>query len=395
MAEQSWASERVKDIPFSSIRVIFDEAKRLEAMGRKVYHMEIGRPDFDTPAHIKEAAVKALSEGIVHYTASAGFPEVCQAIAEKLKRDNGLTYDPAGEVMLTPGVKYAVYCIMQGLLNPGDEVLLPDPCWLDYFHCVRLAGGVPVSIPLREELGFQLDPKEVEALITPRTKILVIITPHNPTGTVLAKETLAELADLAARRNLLVVSDEIYEKLIYDGATHHSFAGFPGMWERTLTLNGFSKAYAMDGWRLGYIAAPRSLVQPILKVQMYGVANVTSFAQFGAIAAYRGPQDCVTRMVAEFDRRRRMMYAAMAEMAGLRCHRPQGAFYFFPNVKAFGLSSLDMSTYLMREAGLATVPGSAFGQWGEGYIRLAYSDSFENLQEAMERMKEALAKLRR
>ncbi len=395
MAEQSWASDRVKDIPFSSIRVIFDEAKRLEAMGRKVYHMEIGRPDFDTPAHIKEGAIQALRGGVVHYTASQGIPEACRVIAEKLQRENGLTYDPTAEVMVTPGLKYAVYCIMQGLLNPGDEVLLPDPCWLDYFHCVRLAGGVPVSVPLREELDFQIDPDELERLITPHTKMLVVITPHNPTGTVLAKETLQALADVAIRHNLLVVSDEIYEKLIYDGTQHHSIAGFPGMWERTLTLNGFSKAYAMDGWRLGYIAAPRTFIQPILKVQMYGIANVTSFAQYGAIAAYRGPQDCVAQMVAEFDRRRRMMWEKLAAIPGLKVRRPQGAFYFFPNIKAFGLSSLDMAAYLMREAALATVPGSAFGRWGEGYLRMAYSDSYENLAEAMELLKEALAKLQR
>lgn len=395
MADIVWDSDRVKDIPLSSIRVVFEEARRLEAAGRKVYHMEMGRPDFDTPAHIKEAAIKALGQGIVHYTPSLGIPELCEAIAEKLQRDNGITVDPNGGILVTAGVKSVIYAIMQALLNPGDQVLLSDPCWLDYFHCVRLAGGVPVSVPLREELGYQIDPNEVERLITPRTKIMVVITPHNPTGMVADRKTLEALADIATRRNLLVVSDEIYEKLVYDGAVHHSIASFPGMFERTLTVNGFSKAYAMDGWRLGYLAAPKEIVRPVMKVHMYSTTCTTSFAQVGAVAAYRGPQDCVAAMVAEFDRRRRMIMDAIAEMDGVQCYRPRGAFYVFPNVKASGLTSLEMSGYLMREAALATVPGSAFGAQGEGYLRIAYADSYENLERAMGLMKQALAKLPR
>lgn len=393
MPERNWIAARVKDIPYSSIRVILGEATRMEASGRKVYHMEIGRPDFDTPAHIKEATVKALAEGLVHYTASQGVPQVCQAIAEKLERENGIKVDPAGEVILTAGVKSGVFNIMQALIDPGEEVLLPDPCWLDYLHIIRMAGGVPVAVPLREENGFQMDPEEVERLITPRTKMLVVITPHNPTGSVTSKENLEKLAEIAIRHNLLVISDEIYEKLIYDGQVHYSLGAFPGMAERTLTVNGYSKAYAMDGWRLGYVAGPRALTQQILKVQMYSVANVTAFAQMGALAAYRGPQDCVTKMVAEFDRRRQMMYAKMSQIKGLKVHRPEGAFYFFPNVKAFGLSSEAMASYLLKEAALATVPGSAFGAMGEGYIRIAYSDSYENLSEAMDLLKAALEKL--
>ncbi|MDA8216168.1 MAG: pyridoxal phosphate-dependent aminotransferase [Dehalococcoidales bacterium] len=394
MAEQAWDSDRVKDVPFSSIRVVFEEAQRLEAAGRKVFHMEIGRPDFDTPAHIKEAAVKSLAEGNVHYVASLGIPELRQAIADKLQRENSVVVDPNGGVLVTAGVKTVIYCSMQGLLNPGDEVLLPDPCWLDYFGCVRLAGGVPVAVPLREENGFQIDPAEVERLITPRTKILVIITPHNPTGAAASKETLEALAGIAQRRNLLVISDEIYEKQIFDGAVHYSIGSFPGMAERTITVNGFSKAYAMDGWRLGYAAAPNNLIRPILKVHMSSVSCATSFAQAGAVAAYRGSQECVAQMVAEFDRRRRMILDAMGTMEGVQCPRPQGAFYVFPNIKSFGMPSLEMAGYLMKEAAVATVPGSAFGDWGEGYLRLAYADSYENLEQAMQAIKGALDKLR-
>jgi aminotransferase len=395
MAQRTWDAERVKEVPFSSIRVVMAEAERLAAQGRKVYHMEIGRPDFDTPAHIKEASIKALQAGMVHYSASLGLPQLCQAIADKLQRDNNVHVDPSGGVLVGGGVKYIIYSLMQGLINPGDEVLLPDPCWLDYFACVRLAGGVPVAVPLRQENNFQIDPDELARLVTPRSKMLVMITPHNPTGTVASREPLQAVADVAQSRDLLVVSDEIYEKLIYDGAVHHSLASFPGMAERTITVNGFSKAYAMDGWRLGYAAAPKALITPILKVHMSAMSCPTTFTQMGAVVAYRGSQDCVEKMVAEFDRRRRMMLEAFAEMPGVLGNRPAGAFYFFPNVKAFGLSSLDMCAYLMREAGIASVPGSAFGEYGEGFIRLAYSDSFENLAEAMQAMRTALAKLPR
>ncbi len=395
MDNSRFFADRVKDVPLSSIRVIMEQADKLAAAGRKVYHMEVGRPDFDTPQHIKQAAIDALNRGMVHYCASPGLPEVRRAIADKLARENGIFVDPNGEVILTAGLKSAVFNIMQALLNPGDEVLLPDPCWLDYFHIIRMAGGVPVPVPLRQERDFEMDPAEVESLITPRTKLLVVITPGNPTGSVTGLPTLEKLTEIARQHDLLVVSDEIYEKLIFDGLEHHSVATLPEMAPRTLTLNGFSKAYAMDGWRLGYIAGPRDLLQQIIKVQMYSVANMTTFAQMGAVAAYTGPQDCVTSMVNEFDRRRLMMLEKMSLMPGLKVNRPQGAFYFFPNIKAFGKSSMEMASYLLEEAGLATVPGSAFGEWGEGYIRLAYSDSYQNLSEAMDLLGEALAKLNR
>ncbi|MCL4464456.1 MAG: pyridoxal phosphate-dependent aminotransferase [Chloroflexi bacterium] len=395
MAERLWDAERVKPVPFSSIRVVMQEAERLAAQGRKVFHMEIGRPDFDTPPHIKQAAIKALNEGMVHYGASLGLPQLTAAIADKLRRENGVSVDPSGGVLVGAGVKYIVYCVMQALVNPGEEVLLPDPCWLDYFACVRLAGGVPVAVPLREENGFQLDPDEVERLITPKTRILVVITPHNPTGTVASKEVLRQLTEVAQRRDILVLSDEIYEKIIYDGAVHHSLASFPGMAERTITVNGFSKAYAMDGWRLGYAAASKALIQPILKVHMSAMSCPNTFIQMGAVAAYQGPQDSVGRMVAEFDRRRKMMLSAMADMPGVKVARPEGSFYLFPNLKAFGMTSMEMAAYLMREAGIASVPGSAFGEWGEGHVRLAYSDTYENLAAGMASLKDALAKLPR
>jgi aminotransferase len=395
MAERSWDAERVKPVPFSTIRVVMQEAERLAAQGRQIFHMEIGRPDFDTPNHVKQASIKALNEGMVHYGASLGLPQLTAAIAEKLERENGVKVDPSGGVLVGAGVKYVVYCLMQALVNPGEEVLLPDPCWLDYFACVRLAGGIPVAVPLREEAGFQLDPDAVERMITPKTKILVVITPQNPTGAVVGKEVLQRLAEIAQRRDILVLSDEIYEKIIYDGAAHHSLASFPGMADRTITVNGFSKAYAMDGWRLGYAAGSKELIKPILKVHMSAMSCPNTFIQMGAVAAYQGPQDSVSHMVAEFDRRRTMMLAAMAEMPGVKVARPQGAFYLFPNLRAFGMNSLDMAGYLLREAGIACVPGSAFGEQGEGHVRLAYSDTYENLAAGMEAMKAALAKLPR
>ena len=389
----NWEAERMKHIPFSGIRKVFEKARRLEEEGHRVINLGIGRPDFDTPAHIKEAAKEALDAGMVHYSSNYGLPELREAIAAKLERDNGLAYDPNGEIIVTVGANEAVLMAMAATLNPGDEVIIPDPAWLHYFYCARLAGAVPVAVPLREEMEFKLDPDDVARAITPRTRMLVVTTPHNPTGSVLDEEILQALADIAEKYDLLVLSDEIYEKIIYDGVKHISFATLPGMRERTLTVNGFSKAYAMDGWRLGYVAAPRELIAVLIRVHQYTTVCATTFIQMGAVAAYRGPQDCVADMVAEFDRRRQYLIPALNEIEGISCVRPQGAFYAFPSIKAIGKSSAEITDFLLEEAKVALIPGSAFGQYGEGYLRIAYSNSLENIQEAVERIKTALGKM--
>jgi len=383
----------MKHIPFSGIRKVFEKAKRLEEEGQRVVNLGIGRPDFDTPAHIKQAAKEALDAGMVHYSSNYGLPELREAIAARLERDNGLTYDPNGEIIVTVGANEAVLMSMAATLNPGDEVIIPDPAWLHYFYCARLVGAVPVAVPLREEKEFKLDPDDVARAITPRMRMLVVTTPHNPTGSVLDEEILQALADIAERYDLLVLSDEIYDKIIYDGVRHISFATLPGMRERTLTVNGFSKTYAMDGWRLGYVAAPRALIALLIRVHQYTTVCATTFIQMGAVAAYRGPQDCVAEMAAEFDRRRQYLIPALNEIEGISCVRPQGAFYAFPSIKATGKSSAEIADFLLEEAKVALIPGSAFGQYGEGYLRIAYSNPLENIQEAVERIKTALGKM--
>ena len=380
------SSERISSIPFSSIREIFEEANKMEKSGIEITHMEIGRPDFDTPQHIKDAAIAALQQGHVHYTSNSGTIEFREAIAEKLKRDNGITVNPADEIVVTVGCKEAIFNLIFAFVNPGDEVIIPDPSWLEYQYIVKLAGGVPVAVPLLEENNFILNPYDVKKNITNRTKLLLINSPHNPTGAVLPKETVSELAKLAIKHDLLVVSDEIYEKIIYDQEKHISIATMPGMFERTVTVNGFAKAYAMDGWRLGYAAGPAELVKLILKVHQYNTSSATSFAQFGGAEAYRGPQSFVEEMVESFDERRRFLVQSLSQMPGVTCVEPKGAFYVFPSFKETGIPSNELAGILLREALIACVPGSAFGEYGEGYIRMAYSTSLEKIEEAMTRM---------
>lgn len=387
-----WEAERMKAVPFSGIRKMMERAQELERQGKPVIHLEIGRPDFDTPIHIKQAAAHALENGMVHYTSNYGIPELRSAIAEKLGRDNQLAYDPDSEIMVTVGANEAIFLAIMATVNPGDEVLVPDPSWLHYYHCIALAGGRPVSVPLREEKGFRLDPEDVARAITERTRMLIVLTPHNPTGAVLREDDLTALASLACERNLLVLADEIYEKLVYD-VKHFSIGRLPGMWQRTLTVNGFSKAYSMTGWRLGYVAGPRELIDVLIRVHQYTTVCATSFAQSGAVIAYRGPQECVEEMRLEFTQRRRLILDRLERMPGIQCVHPEGAFYVFPSIREFGRASEVVAMHLLEDGLIATVPGSAFGGHGEGYLRLAYSNSRAKIEEAMERMQQSLARL--
>lgn len=388
-----WEAERMKGVPFSGIREMMGRATQLEQEGKPVIHLEIGRPDFDTPQHIKEAAKAALDRGMVHYTSNYGIPELRQAIADKLRTENGLNFDPSNEIIVTVGANEAVFLAIMATVNPEDEVLVPDPSWLNYFHCVTLAGGRAVSVPLRAEKGFRMDPEDVVRAITPRTRMLVVMSPHNPTGAVLNEETLRALAGVAQEHELLVLSDEIYEKMVYDHARHCSIGAFPGMRERTFVVNGFSKTYSMTGWRLGYVAAPKELIDIVLRVHQHTVVCATSFAQSGAVAAYRGPQDCVARMCSEFARRRKFILQRLQQLPGIECAVPEGAFYVFPSIRGLRLSAEQLSMHLLEDAYVATVPGPAFGRYGTGYIRIAYSNSYENIDEAMNRMEDSLKKL--
>ena len=386
-------ADRMAAIPFSGIRQIFEEVNRREKAGENIIHLEIGRPDFDTPRHIKEAGKLALDQGKVHYSSNYGIVELRAAIAAKLKVDNGLSVDPASEIIVTVGANEAVFIAMMALLNPGDEILIPDPCWLHYFYCAQMAGAVPVSVPMRAENRFIPRIEDFQERITSKTRMMVVNTPNNPTGTVYSKADLKTLAELAIRNNLLVLADEIYEKMVYDNEQHFSMAMFPGMKERTITVNGFSKIYAMTGWRLGYVAADKELISALIRIHQYTTVCATSFAQWGAVAALTGPQTEAEKMVAEFDRRRMLVYTALQQMPGIRVAKPKGAFYIFPNIRELGKSPDELTRYLLKEAKIAVVPGTVLGSFGNDFIRISYANSYANLEIAMERLNNALQKL--
>lgn len=373
-------ADRMNAIPFTPIRKIFEEAGRRDALGEAIIHLEVGRPDFETPDHIKAAAGKALTEGKVHYTSNYGILELREAISAKFKRDNDLAYDPESEIIVTVGATEGIFMSMMALLNPDDEVLIPTPCFPCYTRCAHMAGARPVPVPLKEEKGFIPDIADFRSLITPRTRMLVINTPSNPTGTVFSNKVLEQLAQLAIENDLVVLADEIYEKNIYDGQTHFSIARVPGMKERTITLNGFSKSYSMTGWRLGYVASTPELIGAMIRIKQYATVCATTFAQWGGVEALNGPQECVAEMGAEFDRRRLMVIDRLGSMPGISFVRPQGAFYVFINISTFGKGPWDVADILMDKAGIAVVP------WGEEHIRISYANSYENLEKAMDAM---------
>jgi len=379
-------SKKMDDIPFSGIRKVFEAAGQLEKQGKDIINLGIGRPNFDTPAHIKEAAKKSLDEGNVFYTSNYGTEGLRSAVAEKLKRDNGLDYEMT-DVIVTVGANQAVSIAMTGLLDPGDEVLVPNPSWLHYFYCADLVGAKTVSYPLLEENGFNVIPEDIEKLVTPNTKMIIVNSPNNPTGSILSKESLQAIADIANKYDLIVLSDEIYEKLIYDDSVHYSIASLDGMKERTVLIHGVSKSYSMTGWRIGFaVSANKEFISAMIRVLQYTVTCANSFAQDGAEAALRGSQQCVEDMRLQFDRRRKLVYDRINKIEGLSCIAPKGAFYCFVNIKKLGMTDQEASDYYLNEAGVAMIPGSAFGEYGAGYLRVAFSNSYENIEKAMDRI---------
>ena len=378
----------------SGIRRVNEKALAMERAGETVIHFEIGRPDFDTPEYIKKAAIEALQKGDVFYTSNFGKMELRQAIAEKLKRENGLDYK-AEEILVTAGLSEAVFAVLATILEEGDELLVPDPVWINYRNVPAFLNAVPVSYELKEENGYQLDPEEIRAKVTAKTRAIVLVTPNNPTGGVLCREVLQELAELAVEKDLLVISDEVYERLIYDGTEHVSIASLPGMKERTFTMNGLSKTYSMTGWRLGYVAAPAEYVPVLNKFHQHNTTCAVSFGQTAAIAALREEGDEVKEMVIEYQRRRDYAVQAVNGIDGLSCLSPKGAFYIFINCKALGLPSADLSDYLLDQAKIALVPGSVFGPGGEGYLRMSFANSYENIVEGCARLKDAAEALKK
>jgi aspartate/methionine/tyrosine aminotransferase len=378
---------RIGEIPFAGIRKVFEKAAQLERDGVKVIHFEIGRPDFDTPGHIKQAALEALQRGMVHYTPNAGVMELRQAIAESIQRYKSLSYDPATEIMVTAGGQEAMYLSLQALLEPGDEVLVPDPGYPQFSSCVKLAGGVPVPLPLRPEKNFGPDLDSARTLLTERTRAIIVNSPHNPTGAVLTSGQIRKTCDFARERDLLVLSDEAYDRILYEANDFLSPAALPDMKGRSVVWGSLSKTYAMTGWRIGYLAAPADVVSATIKVQQNVMLSVCSFAQAGAVAAIKGPQDCVDRMVNEFDRRRHAILEGIAKCPRLSCDTsPLGAFYVFAKHDVPGWTSASLADRLLEQAGVAAVPGSAFGTRGEGYIRISYAASYEDCMDGMERI---------
>ncbi|MCX7911463.1 MAG: aminotransferase class I/II-fold pyridoxal phosphate-dependent enzyme [Dehalococcoidales bacterium] len=382
-------SERARRLSPSGIRKFFDLLAGMEG----VISLGVGEPDYATPWHISEAAVKSLEKGYTMYTSNYGMPELRELLSRHIREKYGVEYDPYGEVLMTVGVSEALDLAMRAIVNPGDEVIMTDPHYVAYDSCVVLAEGKPVKVPTREEDGFEIDAADIEARVSPRTKAILIGYPANPTGAVMPREKLLAIAELARRRNLIVISDEIYARLTY-GVEHTCFASLPGARDFTILLGGFSKAYAMTGWRIGYALAPKEIIAAMTKIHQYTIMSAPTPAQVAAIEALKNGEADVLAMVADYDRRRKVIVKGLNEI-GLPCFEPKGAFYAFPSIRATGMSSEEFSEKLLMEEKVAVVPGSAFGQCGEGYVRCCYATSLAEIEEALERMSRFVKKYRR
>ena len=384
-------AERMSRLGTETAFEVLARAKALEAQGREIIHLEIGEPDFDTPAHIKAAAVRALDEGWTHYTPAAGIPALREVIADYIRRTRGISVGPE-HVVVVPGGKPIMFFAILALVEEGDEVIYPNPGFPIYESMIRFVGARPVPLRLRMENEFRVDVEELARLITPRTRMLILNSPANPTGGVLTREDLEAIAELCLKHDLVVLSDEIYSRILYEGE-HISIASFPGMLERTIILDGFSKTYAMTGWRLGYGVMPESLAEAVTRLMINSNSCTAAFTQIAGIAALTGPQDDVDRMVAAFRERREVMVEGLNRLPGFRCLKPKGAFYAFPNIEGTGMSSRELAHYLLEEAGVAVLSGTAFGEYGEGFLRLSFANSIENIQKALERIEKALQRL--
>lgn len=381
-------SDKIVSIEPSGIRKFFDIVNEM----KDAISLGVGEPDFDTPWHIREEGIYSLERGRTFYTSNAGLKELKEEIAAYLDRRFDLPYDPGHEIVVTIGGSEAIDAAFRAMLNPGDEVLLPQPSYVSYEPCIVLADGVPVPIALREEDGFKLTKELLLGAITDKTKILVMPFPNNPTGAIMTKEDLEEIVDVIIEKDLFVISDEIYSELTY-GSNHVSIASFPGMKERTIVINGFSKSYAMTGWRLGYACGPRVIMEQILKIHQYAIMCAPTTSQYAAVSALKKGDADVERMRTAYNQRRNYLMRRFDKM-GLQCFEPFGAFYVFPSIKEFGLTSEEFATRLLQQEKVAVVPGTAFGTSGEGYVRISYAYSIEDLKEALERVEHFIAGLR-
>nr|WP_314465536.1 aminotransferase class I/II-fold pyridoxal phosphate-dependent enzyme [uncultured Clostridium sp.] len=380
-------SDRITEIPSSGIRKFFDIVSEM----KDAISLGVGEPDFDTPWHIREEGIYSLEKGRTFYTSNAGLKELKTEICSYLSRRFEVTYDPDHEVMVTVGGSEAIDIALRAMLNPGDEVLIPQPSYVSYVPCTILANGVPVIIDLEAKDQFKLTKEKLLEKITPKTKVLILPFPNNPTGAVMNASELKEIADIVLEKDLFVISDEIYAELTY-GGDHSTIAAFPGMKDRTVLINGFSKSYAMTGWRLGYAAAPRLILEQMLKIHQFAIMCAPTTSQYAAVAALRDGDKDVAVMRESYNQRRRYLMHAFQEM-GLECFEPNGAFYTFPCIKRFGMTSDEFATRLLMEEKVAVVPGTAFGDCGEGYLRISYAYSLKSLKEALSRMERFIKKL--
>lgn len=392
-------SEIVAHTEPSATLVLTALAKRLQADGIDVVTLTAGEPDFPTPRHIKDAAKRAIEENHTTYTLNAGTPELRQAIVQKFRTDNNLTFHPS-QILVSNGAKHSIANALQAICNRGDEVVVPAPYWVSYPQMVTLAGATPVIVSTSEENGFMLTAEQLRGAINPRTKALILCTPSNPTGAIYSKHDLEALAEVIAETGIYVIADEIYEKMIYDDALHFSIGSLPSIRNQVVTVNGMSKAYAMTGWRIGFLGASREIVSGAERVQSQTTSNASSISQYAAMAALTGPQDEVLAMTAEYNRRREFIHAAVTSIPGIRCHKPKGAFYVFPNVshyfgRSFGGTTLnscdDIAKFLLDEERVAVVPGSSFGS--ADHLRISYSCAISELEKAAERLERGFRKL--
>ena len=380
-------ANRLRNIQPSLTLAIDAKAKAMKASGIDICSFSAGEPDFDTPDHIKAAAKTALDQGKTRYTAAAGIPELKQAIAAKLLRDNQVTYKPE-QIIVTNGGKHSLYNLMMAILDEGDEVIIPIPFWVSYPEMVKLADGTPVFVITTEENGYKITPEQLEAAITPKTKLFVLNSPSNPTGMVYSPAEIKALAEILDRHpHVYIVSDEIYEKILYDGATHLSIAAVSqSMYDRTLISSGFAKAYSMTGWRVGYLAGAPEIIKAATLIQGHSTSNICTFAQYGAVTALNDSQDCVETMRKAFAERRDVMYDLLTSIKGFTCPKPDGAFYLFPSIKAFGIPSLEFCDKLLEDQKVALIPGIAFGL--DNCIRLSYATNLETIREGCDRIRQ-------
>jgi len=382
-------AKRVRDIPFSGIRRFFELVQK----SKGIVSLGVGEPDFPTPDALKDAGIRAIENDYTSYTSNYGTPELREKIAKKLKEKNGIDRNPEDEILITVGVSEALDLAIRAILDPGDEVIVPDPSYVSYKPNIWFAYGNPVAVPTTEENEFRIQSDEIEKRITKKTKAILIPSPNNPTGSVMRKKDLERVADLAIENDLLIISDELYEELIYDDERHYSIGSFNGMEDRTVTLNGFSKAYAFTGWRLGYAAGNSEVIEAMMKIHQYTIMCAPSMSQYAALHAFE-QEDSVWDLVREYDGRRKLLVKGLNELPGISCIMPKGAFYTFPNIKKTGMNSEEFAEQLLKDGKVAVVPGNTFGDAGEGYVRCAYCVSRENISEALERMRKFMQTLK-